>query len=168
MALGKTHDFVNLLFLPAGLYFVPKEFFLSFIVGYLVGTFFLSPDLDIKNSNPFKRWGVLRFLWYPYQAKAKHRGMSHVPFVGTFIRLFYLNVVVMVVYFFFSFLLDRYLPEYTDLATQLNPLRYLQTFSESQSSFYFLLGLVLSESFHIILDIMSSTFGKKKKKKRRY
>ncbi len=167
MALGKTHDFVNLIFLPASLYFVPRDFFLPFTAGYLIGTFLLSPDLDMKGSKPSKRWKVFRFIWYPYQAKSKHRGISHVPIVGTFVRLFYFNLVVMFFYAFFSFLVRNYLPEYTDLANHLNPQKYLEAFGKSESSFYFLLGLIVSETFHIALDLFSSTFNRNKRKRRR-
>ncbi|MFZ8787486.1 DUF2227 family putative metal-binding protein [Thermocrinis sp.] len=53
MALGKTHELINLLVLPGFLYFLPKEFYLSFSVGYLLDTFLLSPDLDLKHSAPY-------------------------------------------------------------------------------------------------------------------
>lgn len=57
-----------------------------FISGY-----FLSPDLDTR-SIPFKRWGVLRYLWEPYRVLIPHRSpLSHGPFIGTLIRLIYLG-----------------------------------------------------------------------------
>ena len=52
-----------------------------FSLFYLFGTHFLSPDLDI-DSTPYKRWGVFRFLWWPYKVLFKHRGLSHHPIFG--------------------------------------------------------------------------------------
>ena len=51
---------------------------LIFSLSYLFATFFLSPDLDI-DSKPYKRWGILRFIWWPYKVIFKHRGFSHNP-----------------------------------------------------------------------------------------
>jgi uncharacterized metal-binding protein len=58
--------------------------------GALAGTFLLSPDLDMWNTTPVKRWGPLRFLWAPYSALHKHRGLSHHPLIGPAGRLLYL------------------------------------------------------------------------------
>ena len=57
------------------------ESILIFSVTYLFGTFFLSPDLDI-DSSPYNRWGVFKFLWWPYKVIFKHRGLSHHPIFG--------------------------------------------------------------------------------------
>ena len=54
---------------------------LSFSMAYIFATLFLSPDLDIS-SKPYKRWGVLRILWWPYKELFKHRGLSHHPVFG--------------------------------------------------------------------------------------
>lgn len=57
--------------------------------GFLFGGLFLSPDLD-TNSLPLKRWGWLKYIWYPYRDAVPHRGISHTPIVGTSTRLLYL------------------------------------------------------------------------------
>ncbi|MCK4928803.1 MAG: metal-binding protein [Methanosarcinales archaeon] len=57
------------------------ELILIFSLTYLFGTFFLSPDLDIESS-PYNRWGVFKFLWWPYKVIFKHRGLSHNPVFG--------------------------------------------------------------------------------------
>ena len=156
MALGRTHDLFNLLLLPPCLYFTPKEFYLPFTLGYLVGTFLLSPDIDMKGSKPSKRWKILRFIWHPYQSRAKHRGVSHIPILGTFVRLVYLNLVVFFAYLILVYALKSYFPEYQDYVERFNPLIYLQQFAKSEASFYFILGLILSEVFHVFLDLVSS------------
>ncbi len=163
MALGRTHDLANLLFLPPCLYFIPKDFYLPFTAGYLIGTFLLSPDLDMKNSKPSKRWGPLRLLWRPYQAKSKHRGISHMPILGSFIRLAYLNLFVIALYLILSWLIHHHMPEYTDFVDGVNPLKLLESFAESQSSFYFVGGILLSEVFHVLLDLTHSALRRKRR-----
>jgi uncharacterized metal-binding protein len=69
-------------------------------IGILFGTYFLSPDLDTR-SRIYYRWGILRFLWYPYQRCVKHRSwISHSgPISGT-IRFFYLYCILVGMSFF--------------------------------------------------------------------
>jgi uncharacterized metal-binding protein len=63
VASGKTHDLINLVALPPIVYYLSPADFIFFIGGYLAGTFFLSPDLDIYHSKPVKRWKFLKFIW---------------------------------------------------------------------------------------------------------
>jgi len=65
LALGRTHELINLLALPGFLYFLPKEFYLSFSVGYVLGTFLLSPNLDLKHSALY--YLLYFFLSYDWQ-----------------------------------------------------------------------------------------------------
>lgn len=94
---GKTHEMINaavLLVAIAGLMhlatlkepvvfasYLNTHTILVFAVAYLFATFFLSPDLDI-NSKPYRRWGALKFLWWPYKVMFKHRGFSHNLILG--------------------------------------------------------------------------------------
>jgi uncharacterized metal-binding protein len=89
---GKNHNIINitvLLLIISGFYslftradiILPIEYLnfqiiSVFSISYLFGTFFLSPDLDIRSS-PYERWGIFRFLWWPYKFMFKHRGLSH-------------------------------------------------------------------------------------------
>ncbi len=156
MALGRAHDFVNLLALPACLYFVPKDFYLPFVGGYLVGTFLLSPDLDLPHSKPSKRWKKLRFIWKPYQALSRHRGTSHVPILGTFLRLTYLLLMIMFFYFVLLGISSKFVPELGDMLLSFDPLELLSRLAEKEEVFYFALGVVLSEVFHVALDLLTS------------
>ncbi|MEP0872413.1 metal-binding protein [Trichocoleus desertorum AS-A10] len=64
------------------------------IAGCLFGGLMFSPDLDLK-SKPWRRWGLLRWIWTPYQAWVPHRSfLSHTPIVGTLIKLLYLGFPV--------------------------------------------------------------------------
>jgi Uncharacterized metal-binding protein len=91
---GRVHETVNLLALPPTLYFLPEPLpKLPFAVGYLVGTFWLTPDLDLATSRPSKRWGILRLIWLPYAWLFPHRGLSHRPFLGALTRVLYLAAI---------------------------------------------------------------------------
>jgi uncharacterized metal-binding protein len=63
---------------------------LFFTGGYIVGSLFLSPDLDLVQSDASRRWRGARFLWRPYAALFRHRGISHSLFLGPLTRVLYL------------------------------------------------------------------------------
>jgi uncharacterized metal-binding protein len=99
MASGRAHDRASqLLALPFGLLWWP---WLSWAgvacagLGFLLGGLLLSPDLDTR-SNPTRRWGPLRLLWWPYRRCLSHRSLvSHCPLLGTAGRLAYLAGLVL-------------------------------------------------------------------------
>jgi uncharacterized metal-binding protein len=67
------------------------------------------PDLDL-HSRPYLRWGVLRFIWKPYQAVLKHRSAySHGPLLGTVIRVVYFLAIMLVLGSIALYFRDRYL-----------------------------------------------------------
>lgn len=68
-------------------------------VGALLGLW-LSPDLDTV-SDPYRMWGVLRFVWWPYQKFFAHRSFwTHFPVVGTLGRVLYLSPFILVAWQF--------------------------------------------------------------------
>ncbi len=106
---GKTHDMINSSVLVAVLFclyyliwkenvmvadYLTNQTILAFSLSYLFATFFLSPDLDI-NSTPYRRWGSLRVLWWPYKVVFRHRGFSHHPVIGPLSIV--LNLALMVI-----------------------------------------------------------------------
>lgn len=52
-----------------------REFALFNII-YILMSYLISPDLDI-DSSVYRRWGIFRWVWYPYREIMKHRGLSH-------------------------------------------------------------------------------------------
>lgn len=68
---------------------VPAWVFGPMFLGCLIGTIWLSPDLDLYHSKPSQRWGFLKPLWKRYAKRNKHRGLSHVPIIGTLSRIAY-------------------------------------------------------------------------------
>jgi uncharacterized metal-binding protein len=63
----------------------------------------LSPDLDQEGIS-HAEWRLVKWtfglgflwllLWWPYAALMPHRGLSHVPIIGTATRLAYLGAIV--------------------------------------------------------------------------
>ncbi len=159
MASGRTHELINLAVLPPVVYYLSPNDLISFLGGYFVGTFLLSPDNDIYNSKPNKRWKILRFIWTPYTKIFKHRGISHIPIYGTVTKMLYLIGIVLIIFFILEILniLKVHNQNINIKSILLNPI-FLS----------FIIGLILAEIVHIFTDIIYSTFkGLKPKKKRR-
>lgn len=111
MANGRTHETINLVALgtiAAGYAYglsqglgpdldlvAPPPLRLSFVISFLVGTFLVTPDLDLAENRVRAKsnWGLLGLLWIPYGSLFKHRGLSHSWFVGPLTRLAYLALL---------------------------------------------------------------------------
>jgi len=99
---GKTHDTHGLV-LGAIMFFVVWAS-AGLVAGALAaagvvfGALWLSPDLDLSNSRPSRRWGPLRIVWIPYAKLFAHRGLSHHWLAGTLSRLLYLSLFVVPVW----------------------------------------------------------------------
>jgi uncharacterized metal-binding protein len=104
---GRVHNLINIAVLAglsAGALVLSRQGLLAptpaqalyFTVGFVVGTFLLSPDLDLAEGHvdSKRRWGLLGFLWVPYGAVFSHRGLSHTWLLGPLTRLAYLALMV--------------------------------------------------------------------------
>ncbi|MBC7318518.1 DUF2227 family putative metal-binding protein [Candidatus Bipolaricaulota bacterium] len=98
---ASVHLAAELAFLPAvllsGHLLGLRRELLPLTLAYLAGSLFLSPDLDLPQSRPARRWGFLRFLWWPYSRVFRHRGLSHHPLLGPLFRFLYLGGVLILV-----------------------------------------------------------------------
>jgi uncharacterized metal-binding protein len=138
MASGKNHDRAILFTSPiVGIIGVSHSLELGIIAGvaHLLGGLYLSPDLDLK-SIPFKRWGVLRVLWLPYQKLIPcHRHwLSHGVIVGSVVRLLYLAALLLPLWLVFP---------------GLQQIEWAITW---QKAIAFFLGVELSALNHLLLD----------------
>ena len=113
MASGRRHEAVNLAVLgavTAGWFWAranghgplldagaPLPARVSFLFSYAIGTFLVTPDLDLatRSVRAKSNWGVLGWLWYPYGALFRHRGISHSWIAGPLTRLLYLLVLAL-------------------------------------------------------------------------
>ena len=111
MASGRRHETVNLLALGGltavwywgrqdGQPLIPEALAplaarVAFVVSYLIGTFLVTPDLDLANRSVRAKsnWGVFGILWLPYGALFKHRGLSHSWLLGPLTRLLYMLIL---------------------------------------------------------------------------
>jgi len=95
---------------------------------------YLSPDLDTA-SKPFKRWGVLKIVWVPYQKNIPHRSpLSHAPLLGSAIRLAYLAALLLPLWIIFP------------------GLRQIEWAITWEKAIAFLVGVELSALNHLLLD----------------
>ncbi|MGQ9735872.1 MAG: metal-binding protein [Thermaceae bacterium] len=111
MPSGRAHEAINLTVLGLGgviyLGSTPQDSWgnpavLAFALSYLVGTFLITPDLDLaeRQVRAKKRWGLLGVLWWPYGVLFRHRGLSHTWVIGPLTRLLYLGLVLYVLWVF--------------------------------------------------------------------
>lgn len=95
----KTHDKIGIGVTPviagASIYLGnTTEYTVLLVTGFILSTYLLSPDLDL-NSRIYRRWGLLRFIWLPYQKVIHHRSwLSHSGPVSATIRLAYLLLLL--------------------------------------------------------------------------
>jgi uncharacterized metal-binding protein len=151
MPSGRTHEAINLTLLGLGgaLYLAqggsPEEpRALAFLLGYLTGTFLLSPDLDLaeKGVRAQGRWGVLGALWRPYGWLFRHRGLSHTWILGPLTRLGYLLLLLFLLY---GLLKGVAAFMGASLALALPPL-------PKEVLLFGLLGYYLSQWLHLVAD----------------
>jgi len=151
MPSGRTHEAINLTLLGLGgaLYLAqggsPEEpRALAFLLGYLAGTFLLSPDLDLaeKGVRAQGRWGVLGALWRPYGWLFRHRGLSHTWILGPLTRLGYLLLLLFLLY---GLLKGVAAFMGASLALALPPL-------PKEVLLFGLLGYYLSQWLHLVAD----------------
>ncbi len=109
--------------------------FLALSAGYYTGTDFITPDLDIE-STAIKRWGKLKMLWLPYKWIFDHRQSSHNIVYGAVVRILYISVIILAVYY----LLFRSLPP--------------DAMVSSMYVFIFIIGIIIANAMHVILDVL--------------
>lgn len=162
MPSGRVHEAINLsvLGLATAAYWVYRQdlevaqpALAAFVGGYLLGTFLITPDLDLARQQvrAKRRWGCLGWFWVPYGWMFVHRGLSHTWIVGPLTRILYLGAMGMVVYWFSTAILG-YLGFHINLQVQLQapPREILWGLA---------LGYYVSQWLHLIADGIWPDFG---------
>lgn len=109
MPSGRVHEAINLSVLGvacvAYIAYKPslglsEPLALAFAGSYLLGTFLVTPDLDLAENRVRAkgRWGVVGFFWIPYGLMFAHRGLSHTWLAGPLTRVAYMGVVGFLLY----------------------------------------------------------------------
>jgi uncharacterized metal-binding protein len=100
MPSGKTHirinwivlALINVLILAFNHDISIKHYFL-FNICFILTSYYISPDLDI-NSSVYKRWAILKWVWWPYREIMKHRQTSHSIIWGPVSMLLYISLLI--------------------------------------------------------------------------
>ncbi len=160
MPSGRVHDVFNLTFLMILLFVVNPAFLIAdpslsyyFAGGFIAATIFLSPDMDLMQSKPKKRWGLLSYIWYPYSYLSDHRGLSHIPVLGLTIRIVYLGIFVAIVVFALKW---AGIWDFTE-KVKITP----------AGAIFILIGAYTADTLHILLDYIHSSIKNWKKKRQR-
>ena len=114
MPSGRTHDLITFalappVFVGAQMYWGNAALSLLATVALLFSGLMFGPDLDL-DSKPYRRWGPLRFIWFPYKAALSHRSrLSHGLVLGTVFRIVYFISVVAILATVVLYARERYL-----------------------------------------------------------
>ncbi|MFA4044343.1 MAG: hypothetical protein HZRFUVUK_001129 [Candidatus Fervidibacterota bacterium] len=92
------------------------------------------------------RWGLLRIIWMPYSKVASHRRVSHIPVIGLLMRTAYLCVIVAI-------------PIAVLKAFGIN-VGFKNLRASSAHLISFALGMLVADTLHIVLDLLTSAFKK--------
>jgi len=108
------------------------------VIGYFIGTCFLTPDLDTPKSKPAQSCGV---ICKPYTIMSTHRGMSHHVVWGIVSRIVYAMLVVLAFVGLFGLVTTESAGAMVELIVQYRlELGLIAA------------GLFFSNLFHILLD----------------
>lgn len=151
-----THDAIGIITAPViGLVAVPLtnvEFGVVLGVSYAVATLVLSPDLDWgkngKQGRVAQRWGLLRWIWYPYHWVVPHRSRISHSALGGALRLLYVGLML----YLLSFLLG------VSILVHLSTSLILPA----------VLGTMAASSAHSITDNIVTGYKRSRRPRRRF
>ena len=162
---AKAHDMITLITAAAanGAYFTfaphPNTNLAAlFTISYLFAGYACAGDLDL-DSREYRRWGLLRFIWKPYQALVPHRSwVSHGLILGGVIRAAYLAFVGTLLGMLIVWLVSRLGPhlDATQLAQQQWQSLFTLAQAHPQETLALSSGFVLAGTTHSLADIIWS------------
>ncbi|MGK7937692.1 MAG: metal-binding protein [Xenococcaceae cyanobacterium] len=171
MPSGKNHDRITLWTLPwivGGALILTRDGELTLIVAsaFLFSGLMFGPDLDIY-SIQFKRWGILRYFWLPYQKIFRHRsGFSHGLIIGTAIRVVYFLSILIILSIFLVAIAQLILG--FDWNWQIFTRQSFNLIKQeyTQEAIALFCGLELGAMSHSLSDWLSSIYKQRQKKKK--
>ena len=114
--------------------------YLVFGIGYIIGTVYITPDLDTNSS-------VYNPLWYIYKLLFKHRGLSHNIFIGFITRLIYLGLVFYGIWYALNYFF--HIPN--------NIIEAATLLYDQETAILLVEGLAVANSLHVVIDVVSTT-----------
>ena len=123
---------------------------LLFFGSYVFSMFLMSPDLDLSKSDAFQRWGLLRWMWFPYAWIFRHRQISHHPLLGPLSRILYIGILVLV-------------PTWIYLVSTGNPSPRLMLSVNVLLPVF--VGLYMPNIEHIAADRISTAYRRKRRRR---
>lgn len=135
-----NHVIINFALALICLFFYQQSPFLTnsqlgaLIFSYFIGTTILSPDIDIRNSEPIQRCG---FICKPYAMMSNHRGRTH-QWWGFILIIFYLVIVFSIIILL--------------IKSSLLTVFYQKLILYKIEVLFGMFGLFLANLFHIVVD----------------
>lgn len=167
MPSGRVHDAITMVTAAAAVPVIaqlhPSPDWVSVGIGigsYVFSGIALSPDLDV-HSRAYRRWGMFRFFWLPYQLLVPHRHwLSHSWLLGPLLRALYFFLILYVLLRLGIVAIDRWVVP-IDQSEVLRALEHelrltLQSHvTWAQSA---LIGLIVGGVVHSLTDALVSWF----------
>lgn len=167
MPSGRTHDFITILLAAptaAVAYYFTEDLTITLITtaAMIFGGLMFGPDLDIQ-SRQYTRWGLLRFLWWPYKVILPHRSrLSHSILIGTWIRVIYFLAVVTLLAVVCLYVRDAFILQKPTGISEVQGTfaRVWQVFNEINRSYLIaaFVGLWVGATSHTVSDVLGSFF----------
>jgi len=129
----------------------------------------LSPDLDL-DSSIYRRWGPLRFLWWPYQKAIPHRSrLSHSFVFAPLLRLAYFLCLVWALFRIGTWAVSFTVPiNRNELSKQYADALGGLWHTHPQHLYLFLAGLFLGTALHVGADLIVTGIKTRHRRKRRH
>jgi len=167
MPSGKVHDSIALISIfpafLAGKYILKLDFtgIIIFTLAVIFSQLMFGPDLDNK-SIQYKRWGIFRWIWWPYSKIFSHRSsFSHGIILGPAIRIIYLIFNLFLIFIILDFLIYKYFN--ISLYSLIIPCLYNLYILINQNNIIVYLAVIIAGTFvgasiHTFTDKISSFF----------
>jgi uncharacterized metal-binding protein len=151
---AQTHDMITLVtgvvLAPVAWIVLPDHSIATALTmsgAHVISGLMFSCDLDI-DSIEYRRWGLLRIIWWPYKEAVPHRSwLSHGLIVGPLLRLAYFGAIAYVLLW-----IGFYATGNATLWRELGQSVELFLRQHAGQVYAFLLGFVLGGAAHSIPD----------------
>ncbi len=130
---------------------------IGIILWFMFCVMYLSPDLDMENTVPSKRWKQLRILWVPFEKMVDHRSRwSHGWIIGFIVIhaqfLLFLSVVIVLLRMFWLPLAEPVIDQCNIAIDNI----LILNFTPALTKFLLIVGLTALAGYwqHTILDTL--------------